>query len=77
MLYDSAVEVAKEYMGPSAKDFIDRQLSNHLKIKPEELDVINIKDLAKWCFYSGKLYLRDDAKAHEFEAEVANLRPGL
>ena len=73
-LYDDVVDLAKTYMGPAAKKFVDRQISGHLdgvsdgsQLTPSHLD-----ELAKWCYTSGKL-LMDDAKAQEMSDKVKTL----
>ncbi|NQT74559.1 MAG: hypothetical protein HQ553_17620 [Chloroflexi bacterium] len=73
-LYDNVVELAKTYMGPAAKKFVDRQISGHLDIGDgSRLGASHVDELAKWCFTSGKL-LMDEAKAQEFSDKVKALK---
>jgi hypothetical protein len=71
-LYDDAVAIAKGYIGPVGQQFLDRQLSSHLNIKPTDLASPHIADLAKWCFTSGKLVI-DANQATEFSDKIKAL----
>lgn len=71
-LYDDVVELAKTYMGPAAKKFVDRQISGHLDVEASQLAGSHLGELAKWCYTSGKL-LMDDGKATEFSEKVKAL----
>ena len=74
-LYDDVVGLAKTYMGPAAKKFVDRQISGHLDgiADGSQLAAGHLDELAKWCFTSGKL-LMDEAKAQEFSDKVKGLK---
>ena len=73
-LYDDVIDVAKSYLGPAAKKFVDRQISGHLDIGDgSQLAAGHLDELAKWCFTSGKL-LMDEAKAQEFSDKVKALK---
>ena len=73
-LYDDVVNLAKEYMGPAAKKFVDRQISGHLDGVSDgsQLTKAHLGELAKWFYTSGKL-LMDDAKAQELSNKVKAL----
>lgn len=73
-LYDDVVGLAKTYMGPAAKKFVDRQISGHLDGVSDgsELAKNHLDELSKWCYTSGKL-LMDDAKAQEFSNKVKTM----
>jgi hypothetical protein len=47
-LYEQAVEVSEEYLGPAGERFIRRQIATHLNIKPERLDKKNLPTLVNW-----------------------------
>ncbi len=72
-LYDDVVDVTKQYMGPAAQKFIDRQLTRHLNIEISALDASFLDELAKYCYSSGKL-LMDDGKAQELSKKVKSLK---
>jgi hypothetical protein len=71
-LYDEAVTIAKGYIGPAGQQFLDRQLSTHLNIKPGDLAASNLGDLGKWCFTSGRLII-DEKQATEFSDKIKTL----
>ena len=72
-LYDDVVNVAKQYLGPAAQKFVDRQIKGHLAVDKSQLGPEHLEELAKWCYTSGKL-LMDDAKAQEFSQKVKALK---
>ncbi len=72
-LYDEVVEVTKQYMGPAAKKFVDRQLTKHLNVEISALDASFLDELAKHCYSSGKL-LMDETKAQELSEKVKSLK---
>jgi hypothetical protein len=71
-LYDDVVTIAKTYIGPAGQQFIDRQLTTHLNLKPTDLTGANLADLSKWCFTSGRLII-DSNQATEFSDKVKAL----
>ena len=71
-LYDNAVNLAKEYIGPAGQRFLDRQISSHLKLNPSELTRSNLPELSKWCFISGRLLI-DEKQAVEFRDKISSL----
>jgi hypothetical protein len=71
-LYDNAVAIAKEYIGPAGQQFLDRQLITHLKLDPAGLNPTNLADLSKWCFTSGRLIIDSDL-AKEFQDKILAL----
>ena len=71
-LSDSAIEVAKQYMGPAAEKFMNRQMKEHLGIEPANLTADKLSELATWCISSGKLVMGEE-KAKEFADKVKAL----
>ena len=71
-LFDSALEVAKQYMGPAAEKFMNRQIKEHLGIEPANLTADKLPELATWCISSGKLVMGED-KAKEFAGKIKAL----
>lgn len=47
-LYEQAVDISEEYLGPAAERFMRRQISTHLGIKPEKLSNADLPQLIKW-----------------------------
>jgi hypothetical protein len=72
-IYDEAVKLAMNYIGPMGQKFIDRQLEFHLKIGPAELTADKLVDLSKWCSTSGGLLI-GDKQAAEFGDKIKVLK---
>ena len=73
-LYDDVVALSKNYLGPAAAKFVDRQINTHLKIELSQLRAENMEELAKWCFISGKLLMDNKAEAKEYSEKVKALK---
>ena len=71
-IYLKAVEVARSYLGPSAERFINRQIEQHLLLKPEDLAKNNLSDLAKWVKISSAL-ITDQKTAEDFEKKILEI----
>jgi len=74
-LYEEVVDLARTYMGPAAKKFIDRQIRVHLEIEGSDLTYSDIEELADWCYTSSKI-LMNDFKAREFSNAIKSIRNG-
>ena len=71
-LYDEVVDLARIYLGPAAKRFVDRQIKGHLEIDSVQLKLSDLDELATWCYTSSKI-LMNDGKAREFSDRVKAL----
>jgi hypothetical protein len=47
-LYEQVVHVTYVYLGPAADRFVARQISNHLRKKPEQLKKGDLPELIDW-----------------------------
>ena len=74
-LYDDVIDLAKVYLGPAARKFVDRQIKGHLDMDGSQLVHEDLEELAKWCYTSSKM-LMNDVKAREFSDKVKSLRNG-
>jgi len=74
-LYEEVVDLARNYMGPAAKKFVDRQIRVHLEIDGTELTFSDLDELAEWCYTSSKL-LMNDYKAREFSNSIKSISNG-
>ena len=73
-LYDQALKIASQYLGPAADKFLQRQIKAHLSLTtPQAMTAQNVPELAKWCETSGALVM-DKAKAEEFGKKIRTLR---
>ena len=70
-LYDQALNVAKDYMGPASGKFMDRQLAalgiDRAALGPQHLDTLSSR-----CYTSGKLVM-EDGRAKEFSERIRTL----
>ena len=71
-LYDEIANLSKPYLGPAAGQFIARQCTVYLNIKPENLGKPHLRELAKWVETSGAR-LMDSAKATDLAWKIAKL----
>jgi hypothetical protein len=72
-LYDRAVSVTEEYLGPAGERFIRRQISAHLNIKPEQLDKKNLPKLIDWASISFALLTSDKTDIESFTKDLRSL----
>lgn len=72
-VYDQVVDITEDYLGPAADRFIKRQISFHLKKKPNELTVKDIPKLAEWIKVSLGLLTQDKAMVDKCQAQIIAL----
>lgn len=63
-LYDKAIRLSEEYLGPAGERFMRRQISTHLGIEPELLKKSHIPQLVTWVSLAFAL-LTDNAEEQE------------
>lgn len=73
-LYELAVCVSEEYLGPAAERFIRRQISTHLGIKPENLSRKDLPQLVKWVSLAFALLTKNSDDQDEFASSLLNLK---
>ena len=59
-LYEQAVEIGTDFLGPAGERFMRRQISTHLNTEPENLRREDIEELVNWVRLTFAL-LTDDA----------------
>ncbi|HSX29555.1 MAG TPA: hypothetical protein VLE73_03270 [Candidatus Saccharimonadales bacterium] len=59
-LYEQAVEVGTDFLGPAGERFMRRQIQTHLDIEPEALRSQDVAELVNWVRLTFAL-LTDDA----------------
>ncbi len=64
MYYQRIIDITKDYLGPAAPRFVDRQINTHLKKTPDKLVDSDISSLAI-RIRSGLIVLTKDAKIVE------------
>jgi hypothetical protein len=70
--YLKTLDIAKQYLGPAAERFINRQIEQHLNTKPEDISKQDIPELAKWVKTSAAL-LTDQKIASDFADKISAL----
>lgn len=75
-IYDQLVSATSELLGPASERFIDRQISNHLHIKPQEITASEVKELAHWIRVSMSVLSNDHATLHNYEQEIQRICEG-
>ena len=72
VLSDKALIIAAGYLGPAARDFIERHCRTHCNIEFECLTQANLPELAKWIKISTALVL-EKGRADEFANDILAL----
>lgn len=73
-VYDQAVQITKDYLGPAAERFINRQILFHLKKEPEMLNKNDIPQLAEWVKVSIAILTEDKEMVDEFTKRILKLK---
>ncbi len=58
-LFDAIVGIAEEFLGPTAKRFMSRQIIFHLQKNPTDVSVADIPKLAEWTRVTVALLTED------------------
>jgi hypothetical protein len=74
-LFDKAVQITEEYLGPAGERFIRRQISTHLQIKPEALDAKNMPKLINWSTIAFALLTNSTEDLESFTQDLKALAP--
>ena len=72
-IYQQAVTITSEYLGPAAERFINRQLVYHLGKEPQNLTRKDIPELAEWVKVSIAVLTEDEKLVREFTARIMSL----
>jgi hypothetical protein len=65
-LLDQVLEISQEYLGPAADRFVDRQISTHLKKRPEKITREDIHKLIDWIKLSFALLTNDTGMVEQY-----------
>ncbi len=75
-LYDQAVQVTEEYLGPAGERFIRRQITTHLKIEPEALDKKDLPKLINWSSIAFALLTDNSEDINAFTQDLKAIASG-
>jgi uncharacterized protein YegL len=59
-LYEEVVTITYDYLGPAADRFVVRQIRNHLKKDPEQLQRKDLRQLIDWIQLAMRLISSDN-----------------
>ncbi|MBA3724100.1 MAG: hypothetical protein H0W89_04410 [Candidatus Levybacteria bacterium] len=72
--YQQALTITKDYLGPAAERFINRQITFHLQKKPELLAKEDIPQLAEWVKVSIAILTEDKQMVDDFTKRILKLK---
>lgn len=72
-LAEEAIVITKEYLGPAAGRFINKQISFHLEKDPADLTPQDIPKLVEWVNISLALLTEDKRMVEECSGRLAGL----
>lgn len=76
LMYDEAIKVATDYLGPAAKRFVDRQIVAHLnKSKPEDLSPEDMPKFVEWVRISLSLLTEEQKTIEECVSRLKAITP--
>ncbi|MET0779295.1 MAG: hypothetical protein ABWY71_00515 [Candidatus Saccharimonadales bacterium] len=58
-VYQQAVDISTDYLGPAGERFMRRQITTHLDKKPEDLTKKDISELVSWIQLTVALLTND------------------
>ena len=72
-LYDKVVSITEDYLGPSARRFIDRQIESHLNKNPENITKKDLLQLNGWLIAVVALLTDDENVLAEYSDRLESL----
>ncbi|MBA2279474.1 hypothetical protein H0V99_03500 [Candidatus Saccharibacteria bacterium] len=72
-LYEKAVLVTEEYLGPAGERFLRRQINTHLNIEPEQLSKKNLPKLINWSSIAFALLTNNPKVIEAFTNDLRSL----
>lgn len=72
-LYERAVQVTEDYLGPAGERFLRRQIEGHLDIRPEDLGQKDFSKLITWSSIAFALLTNNQADVEAFTDDLRAL----
>lgn len=72
-LYDQAVIISEEFLGPAGERFIRRQIETHFKIEPEQLKSAHIPELVDWVRLTFTMLTDDTQHVDSFSRRLLEI----
>ena len=76
-VYQLAVEISHDYLGPAAERFLQRQIQFHLQKDPSDLTVDDLPELSEWVKVSISVLTEDKDLVDDFANRILNLTDGV
>ena len=73
-IYQQALTITKDYLGPAADRFLTRQITFHLQKEPERLSKKDIPQLAEWVRVSIAVLTEDKKMVDDFTKRILKLK---
>jgi len=75
-LVDQILEISQDYLGPAADRFVERQISMHLKKRPETLTKQDVYKLIDWIKLSFALLTNDTGMVEQYAQRLKLVADG-
>jgi hypothetical protein len=75
-LLDQVLEISQDYLGPAADRFVERQISTHLKKRPEKLTPTLFRSLIDWIKVSFSMLTNDAAMVEQYAKRLKLVAEG-
>lgn len=72
-IYQQALVITRDYLGPAAERFLSRQINFHLQKEPELLTKRDIPQLAEWVKVSIAILTEDKSMVDSFTKRILKL----
>jgi hypothetical protein len=72
-LYDDVVMITYDYLGPAADRFVVRQIRNHLRKDPGELERKDLRQLIDWIQLAMRLISNDSQVIDRYMEDLETL----
>jgi len=69
-IQDKVIDISRDYLGPAAERFVNRQISTHLKKSPEQLTVQDLPKLVDWIRLAFALLTNDSRLVDEYTGRL-------
>lgn len=72
-LYDQLVDLTTQLLGPASERFVQRQISNHLQKRPEDITPKDLNKLADWMRLALSILTDDPDLVHSYMQDFKKL----
>ena len=72
-IQEQVIDISRDYLGPAAERFINRQIIVHLKKKPENLTKKDLPKLVDWVRLAFALLTNDTSLVEEYSKKMLAL----